>query len=176
MSRGKKLLRNMIVLGLLLYVFLNRSSLYLNPLSAHEDSERSIHYGPSEVVHIENFEGGKYVLGKYDKWVSCNMVSKVFFFLWGFGSDPTGFENDQTKAVDYTWAAINHNFKLYGIINDDRVKKIEITLGNGKVLIQTDFYDDLFLFTWRDTLDEDWNFKNIRGYDANNNIIFEEEY
>lgn len=176
MSRSKKVVRNIIVLIILFFLFLMGSGLYLSPLSAHEHSERSAHYGPSEVVHVENFDKGKYILGKYDKWVSCNTVNRELFFLWRFGSQVTGFENDKTKAIDYTWDMSRPYYKLYGIINDDKVKKIEITLNNGKIFTQTEFYDDLFLFTWRSDNNEDWNFKNIKGYDSDSNIIFEDEY
>lgn len=175
MSRFKKVMRNIIILAVLFLLFLWRSGFYLSPLSAHEHSERSIHYGPSEVVHVEDFEGGKYILGKYDKWVSCNTVNRELFFFWRFGNQPIGFENDKTKAVDYTWGGSDQDYKVYGIINDDKVKKIDITLGDGKIFTQTKFYNDLFLFTWRSNNDENWHVKNIKGYDSENNIIFEED-
>lgn len=174
MNRFKKVIRNIIILAALFFLFLWRSGLYFSPISAHEASERSIHYGPSEVVHIEDFDGGKYILCKYDKWVSCNTVKRELFFFWRFGDQPTGFENDKTKAVKYNWGGSYQDYKLYGIINDDKVKKIEITLSNGKILSQTKFYDDLFLLTWKSDEGTYGDFKNIKGYDANNNIIFED--
>lgn len=174
MSRTKKIIRNIIVIAILFCLPAARSGLYLSPLSAHEHSERSIHYGPSEVIHIQDYDKGKYILGKYDKWVSCNTVNRTLFFFWRFGSQPTGFENDKTKMVDYTWHMSQTYYKLYGMINDDRVKKIQITLANGKVFSQTEFYDDLFLLTWKERDNGNWDFKNIIGYDSDNNIIFKE--
>lgn len=147
----------------------------ISPLSAHEHSERSIHYGPSEVVHIEDFDGGKYILGKYDKWVSCNSVNKSLFFFWRFGNQPTGFENDLTKAIDYTWGSSYMNYRAYGIINDSIVNKVEVTLSNGQTFTETVFYEDLFLFTWKSDKSGDWYLQSIRGYDSDNNIIYEEE-
>lgn len=176
MNRNKKIVRNIIILIIFFFLFLNRSGLYLSPLSAHEHSERSIHYGPSEVVHIKNFDKGKYILCKYDKWVSCNTVNKALFFFWRFGNQVTDFENDKTKAVDYTWSISHQHCNLYGIINENKVKRIEITLDDGNIFTQNKFYDDLFLFTWKANNNEDRDFKKIKGYDANNNIIFEEEY
>jgi len=177
MSRNKKILRNIVILIVLFFIFLKATGLYLTPISAHENSERSIHYGPSEVIHIEDFDEGKYMLCKYDKWVSCNTVKRKLFFFWGFGNQVTGFENDNTKALDYTWGMSDGNHKLYGIINDDKIIKIQITLNNGKVFTETEFYEDLFLFTWKaDNDDEGWWFNNIKGYDLNNNVVFEDEY
>jgi sRNA-binding regulator protein Hfq len=151
--------------------------LHFTPLAAHESSERSIHYGPSEVIHIEDFKKGKYILGKYDKWVSCDTVNRVWHFFWTAGNQPIGFENDKTKAVSYTWMLSSYNyFKAYGIINDKNVKRIEITLSNGEVLTQTDFYEDLFLLTLESKGKENVIFKAIRGYDAEDKLVYEDEY
>lgn len=174
MNRVKKIIRNIVVIAILLYVYLGYSGLYLSPLSAHENSERSIHYGPSEIVHIKDFEKGKYILGKYDKWISCNTVNKKLFVLWGFGDQVTGFENDKSKTVDYTWNMSHTYYKLYGIINDDRIKEIEITLVNGERIIQTEFFDDFFLFTWKGKDEKGWDFESIIVYDLNDNVIFSE--
>lgn len=174
MSRAKKIIRNIIIIAILCCLTIVRSGLYLSPISAHEHSERSIHYGPSEVIHIQDFNKGKYILCKYDRWVSCNTVNKALFIFWRFGDQPTGFENDKTKMVDYTWHKSRPYCKLYGIINDDRVKEIKITLANGTVFSQTEFYDDLLLFSWEEKDNGNWDFKNIIGYDSDNNIIFKE--
>lgn len=175
MGRLKKVIRNIIIITILFVLLLMRTGTYLSPLSAHEHSERSIHYGPSKVVHIEDFEKGKYILGKYDKWVSCNTVNRELFFLWRFGDQPTGFENDKTKAVSYSGSASFPYNKSYGIVNDKRVKKVEIDLSNGDTLTQKDLYEDLFLLTWKSEDNEQIYMKIIRGYDSGNNLIFEEK-
>jgi hypothetical protein len=176
MSRIKKIVRNFIILVILFFLSLNRTGLYLSPLSVHEHSERSIHYGPSEVIHMEDFEKGKYILCKYDKWISCNTVKKILFFFWTFGNQPTGFENNKSKAVDYTGGGADQHCKIYGIINDHKIKKIELTLDNNEIHTQTEFYDDLFLFTWNTNNNKGWRFKSIKGYDSENNIIFVDNY
>ncbi len=182
MSRLKKILRNIIILAVIFFLYTRLFGLFLDPLTAHEHSERSIHYGPSEVVHVEDFDGGKYILGKYDNWVSCNTVHRVLFFLWRFGNQPIGFENDTAKAISYTWGTSsmvnsNQNHRVYGIINDDSIKKVEITLADGEILTQTDFYEDLFLITWKSSNSNDrWPIKIIRAYNSGNKIIFEEEH
>lgn len=176
-SRKKKIIRNILIIAILFCFYLLSSGLYLSPLSAHEHSERSIHYGPSKVVHVQDYEKGKYILGKYDRWISCNTVDKSLLFFWRFGSQPIGFENDQTKIIDYTWHMSHDYYKLYGIINDDRVEKIQITLGNGKILTQTEFYDDLFLFTWKDDKgdNESCYFKSIVAFDSENQVVLKKE-
>lgn len=175
MSRRKKVIRNFIILIILSYLVGAVLGIRLTPISAHEFSERSIHYGPSEIVHIEDYEKGKFILSKYDNWVSCNTVDRALFFFWWLGKQPVGFQNDKSKSIKYTWGFADQYYKFYGIINDDKIKKVEITLSNGEILTQTKFYDSLFLLTWKSDSSEDIYSKIIRGYDANNNIILEED-
>lgn len=57
---------------------------------------------PQRYCILKDFDKGKYILCKYDKWVSCNTVNRVLFFLWRFGDQPIGFENDLSKIIDYS--------------------------------------------------------------------------
>jgi len=151
------------------------AGLYLTPLLANEHSERSAHYGPSEVIHIENFDGGKYILCKYDRWFSCNTVNRRLLFFWGSESQPTVFENDKTQKIAYTWYMTNQEYKAFGIINDDNICKIVITLEDGSIFTQTDLYDNLFLFTWKSNGNSK-SFHSISGYDIDNNVIFLQDF
>lgn len=175
MSRRKRVARNTVALVILSWLFLSRSGLYLSAISAHEHSERSAHYGPSEVVHIEDFPGGKFILGKYDKWISCNTINRALLLFWRFGDQPTGIENDGTKSVVYNWGVRNESCILYGIINDPSVKRIEVTLTDGTAFSQTEFYDDMFLFTWEVNDSNSPYARLVRGYDAAGNVVFEEK-
>jgi hypothetical protein len=180
MNRLKKVIVNSIILFALGVIFFIHSGLYLNPISAHKSSERSIHYGPSKIIHIEDLKNRKYILCKYDKWVSCNTINRKLFFFWRFGNQPIGFENDTTKFIDYSSSysikGYNGYNKLYGIINNKDITKIELILYDGTVLTQTqtDFYDDLFLFHWevKEKKDISMACKIIKGYNSNNNVIF----
>lgn len=173
--KGKKIVRNILIVMLLAVILINRAGLYLSPLEAHESSERSIHYGPSEVVHVESFKGGKYILGKYDKWISCNTVNRELLLFWRFGNQVTGVENDKSQAMIYRWGMSDENVKVYGIINDKQIIKIEITLVNGDTIEGAEFYDDMFLFTWDNEDGQKKLLKKIVGYDSNNNVLFEDE-
>lgn len=173
MNRNRKVILNLLIMAILVPLVLYRSGLYLSPLSAHKHSERRIHYGPSQVVYIQDFEEGKYFLCKYDKWISCNTINRELLFFWRFGSQVTGIENDLSKAVSYTWHYSEGYYKVYGIINDERVKKIEGILSDGTVLTQTDFYEDMFLLTWTGESNKPY-FIEIKGYDLHDTIIYED--
>ena len=174
MNRIKKIVRNIIIIIVLFLFIMNRSGLYFTPLAAHRSSERSIHYGPSKVIHMEDFKDGKYILGTYDKWVSCDTVNRAWLFFWHAGNQPLGFENDKSVSVNYTYMSSGQNHIAYGIINDKGIQKIEINLSSGVTLIQSDFYEDLFLFTWKSDQENKITFQSIRGYDVDDNIIYEE--
>lgn len=176
MNRPKKIVRNIILIIILFFIFLKSAGLYLTPLSAHRASEKSIHYGPSQVVYIEDFDRGKNILAKYDKWISANTVNRSLFFFWRFGNGVIGIENDKTKAINYSYGMTGENSHYYGIINDEKIKRVEIVLENGEVFNETEFYDDMFLFVGTGSNDRFPRVTNIKGYDLEDNVIYEEDY
>lgn len=171
MIRLKKIIINIILISVCLYIFLNLTGLSLSPISAYEKSERKNHYGPSEIIHIEKSMNNRYILGRYDKWVSLNTIKRDFFFFW-IGTDPIGFENTKSKAIEYNWNMNDNALKIYGIINDERIKKIEVILDNSMTTTITEFYEDLFFFV----ADTNQYSHTIRGYDINDELIFEVVY
>lgn len=176
MSRNKKILKNIIIL-ITCFALLNNLSYYkLSPLAAHKASEKSAHYGPSQIVHIEDFEEGKYILCKYDNWISCNTVLKDFGFLWRFGNQPTGIENKKEKAVEFTFS-ISEYGKLYGIINNPSITKIEVKLNDGTKIEKTKFYKDMFLFTWVNKKSNNYLILDtITAYNNSGEVVFSETY
>lgn len=171
MNRKQKIIRNTILLIAFSFLLFTRSYLYLDPLAAHKASERSIHYGPSEVLHVESFPGGKYYLGKYEQWISCNTVNRALGIFWRFGSQVTGIEVNEEKPISYTWSSSDNRKKVYGIVNDKSIDRLEIYLTEGIVLTQEKFYGDMFLLTW----ESEGEFQKIVSYDRLGAIVFEEE-
>jgi hypothetical protein len=172
MSRLKKILRNLIILAVLFTIFIMRTGLFLNPISAHEHSEKSLHFGPSEIVHIQDYAKNIHILGKFDNWISCNTVNRVAYLLWR-ARGSSQFENDKSKALDYSWGYYEDYYKVYGAINDSRIKRVVLTVDNEEVLSQTEFHDALFLFTLELDIDENFPFIGIKAYDQSDKIIFE---
>lgn len=176
MNRQNKIIRNIIILILLFFLFLRSTGLYLTPLSAHRASEKSSHYGPSKVVHVEEFYGGKYILAKYDKWYSFHTINRSLFLFWKIGNQSLGIENKKTQTLYLMNGMDEGDYKFSGTINDENINKIEILLKNGEVLTSVEFYDNMFITT-STTSDTDFSeIKKITGYDVKNNIIYEEEY
>ena len=175
MTRKKKIIRNLILIFIVLFVFFNTSGICLSPVSAHTFSDRRFHYGPSEIIHIEDVEDGKYFLCKFDKWISCDYIQKTMLFIWSMGSgSPTGIENDISKGFvisggSYSGGKNYRNF-IYGIINNRSITRVEIVFKNGDKLTQTTFYNGMFIITWRN--EKGWNIDAVNGYDSDSNLIY----
>lgn len=170
-SRVKKLIRNIILISICVTFLFFRSGLYLSPIAAHKSSERSIHYGPSTIIKIVDFSKGKYLLCKYDKWVSCNTVLRKGLF-WRFGSGVFGFENNINEPVSFTWGISGMDLRLYGAINDKSIQRIEIVFSNGDKYYINEFYEGLFLLSLENIKDDSISCKKVVGYNANHEVIY----
>ncbi len=175
MNRVIKTIRNLIFICILLAVFLATTGLRFTPTQAHITSEKSIHYGPSNIVKIFDYEKYQHFLCTYDKWVSCNTVRRKLLFFWTVGGQTTGFENDISKEINYSysWTRIPDNSALvYGIVNNTNITKIELYATDGSVFIQDELYDNLFYFSWQCESTE-FGVEKIIGYDENDKEISE---
>lgn len=171
MNKTTKITINVVLISILFYIFMYPSPLYFTALSAHKSSERSIHYGPSEVKYIEKFSGGKYILGQYDQWVSCNTVDRTLLIFWSFGDQVTGFQNDTSKPVDFSGKLSDKKSLVYGIINDKRIKRIELVMSDESIISQDEFHDQLFLITYTKG-NISFNF-TLKAYDQHNNLLYQ---
>lgn len=145
MNRRKKLIQNLLILIIIIPLFLNRSGLYISATSAHKASERSIHYGPSNIKHIENLGNRKLFLCEYDQWLSCNTINRTLGVFWSFGDQPVGFKNNLNEAIDFTWQGSHNVYIVYGKINNPAVDYIQLVTKSETITIRT-FYDDMFLY------------------------------
>ncbi len=176
MSRSKKVIRNTLIIIILAFFLMSWLGLSFTPSAAYKKAERGSNYGPSKIVHIEKYKNNKFILGKYDRWISCNNVKRAILLFWAAESTPITVENDKNKALCYTWSYYQPILKVFGAINDKGIKKVEITLSDGTIVSQTEFNDDLFLLIY-DTKDMGSIYlEAIRGYDMENNIVFDSEY
>ncbi len=178
MNRVFKTIRNIVFIGLLLFVFLVTTGLRLTPMQAHKASETSIHYGPSEVIKVFGYGNYQHLLCTYDKWVSCNTVRRDLLFFWRAGSQPTGFENDTTKAIDYSWhySRLNNEIGVvlyYGIVNDPKITKVVLYTDEDSFFVQEELVDNLFYFSWEMKTSVDFTYEKIEGYDSEGNLVEE---
>lgn len=171
MNRKRKILRNIIFIAIFISFALLSGMFYIDPVAAYRGAERSIHYGPSEVVHVKDFPGGKYILGKYDRWISCNIMQKSMGVFWSAGSYITGTEIRYDHPIYYEAQYGQPNARAYGIRHDESITKVEVHLMDGTILSQEEFHEDLFLLTWERASE----FKKIIAYDDAGRLVFQEE-
>lgn len=175
MSRKKKLLRNILIIIIISLLVYSSRSIYLSPMAAHLAAERSFHYGPSDIIHVEDFSGGKYFLGKYDRWISCSTIEKTWGPFWRYSGQTTGIELEADKPLTYTWSFSwgypNYWSEVYGVLHDQNIVKVEVHLMNGTILTQDEFYEDMFLLYW----DGQIEFDQIIAYDSFDTIIFQDQ-
>jgi len=73
----------------------------LLPLKAHQQSERTYHYGPSNIIKTINLKGGKIYLCRYKDWFSADTVKKGII-KWYPGDNVAGSKIDYSKQVSYS--------------------------------------------------------------------------
>lgn len=180
MNRNKKLIRNIIIILLIFFLNLYLSGFYLNPKKAHLESEKSLGYGPSEIVHIEDYELGKYLLSRYEDYFSLGSVKNYLKVFYRIGSYRIGEKVDKSEdinfnySIDYSRAEKGYG-AFYGVRNNELISKIEIGLSDGTIESTNKFYDDMFLIKWNvfhSTENSDRNVDYIRGYDNHGNVIY----
>jgi len=171
MNRKKKLFRNVLFIVIFICFVLFTGMFYIDSAAAHRASERSAHYGPSEIVHVEDFPGGKYYLGKYDQWITCNIIKESNGIFWRFASDVTGLEIKYDNPIFYAAQFSQPNARAFGILHDNNITKVEVHLTDGTILTQEDFYEDMFLLAW----DSEFEFHKIVAYDLSGTVIYQDE-
>lgn len=173
MNRKKKLIRNLLILAVLIPILFNRMGLYLTAEAAHRASERSIHYGPSEIIHVEDFGYKKMFLCKYDRWISCNTSKRALGLFWQFGNQVTGIENKEELPFTFTWLGTNVDGVIYGIINEPSITEIKLIYLDATVIIDT-FYEDMFFYRWEGSNNNDY--PKVQGYNAEGELVYESKY
>lgn len=149
----------------------------LSALKVHEASEKSYHYGPSEVVNTIDLNRCRIYLCRYKNWFSADTVKKGIVF-WYQGNEGGGTEIDYNKQVTYSKSAEgdtegNRLMKIYGYVNDEEITTICLECEEGLI---TEVYNldksRLFIFCWQDN--KEFDYKYLVGADENGQILYKE--
>ena len=90
--------------------------------------------------------------------------------------NPVGFENDTYQKIDYSWRGWEDYSIFWGSINDKDITKIELDLRDGSTMTETEFYDGLFVFSWKPEKLQIPAFTEVRGYNTEGELVFEDIY
>ncbi|SES02468.1 hypothetical protein SAMN04487944_11581 [Gracilibacillus ureilyticus] len=163
----------------------------LSPESAFEKSERTLYYGPSEVVEKVDLNDVQIFLGKYKSWFSATLVNRHAGIFWGPGSGVTGMEIEEDKDISHSWGStsINEDFMLmrvYGIVTNPDIYKVELDVAEGYswdkqvpaediVTLTYPLVDHrMFLFYWNE-MEHDYLSIALRGLGSDGEVIYEED-
>ena len=181
MKRLKILIRNLIIIGILSFVFMKVNGIYLTPEAAFRASERDLHGGPATIVHSLEKNGNAYLFTKYYDFYNCSRINPTLKYFWKYGGNPYGPENRKDEQVSFGHHPIDDGFLTFGIRNDEAIEKISLE-GHGydknSTFLETEeFYEDLFYFLWDTEEDFEYDYQEaeliLRGFDKEDQLIYE---
>ncbi|WP_163539565.1 hypothetical protein [Gracilibacillus sp. YIM 98692] len=196
MNREKiKVIIEWTIAFLLIFIVIKDSPYFsyyeLSPEAAFERSERTYHYGPSEVLEKVDLDDVQIFLSKYKNWFSATLVNKHAGIFWGPGSGVGGMEikDDQDITHSLGGTTINEDYMLkryYGIVTNPEINKVELDVAEGYgwdeqvpaediVTLAYQLKDHrMFLFHWNEAED---NYLSIalRGLNSDGEVIYEED-
>ncbi|WP_239616760.1 hypothetical protein [Cohnella mopanensis] len=160
---------------------------------AHERSERSYHYGPSQTIKEIQYRNDIVIfLSTYKNWFSADTSVKKGW-RWFPGGGVGGVEIDKSKAVSYSWEISRYKkerwiAKFYGYVSDPRITSVVLNMdviNEGKqtdskddtqkmtVLKQSITEDRMFLFLWNEA-EIRYTWKSLQGLDSEGNVLYEQ--
>ncbi|QZY54164.1 hypothetical protein [Crassaminicella profunda] len=151
-------------------------------VEAHKQSERTIYYGPSEIIKTIDIENKRLFLCRYKKWFSLDEVEKELI-KWYPGTGVTGTEIKKNEKITFSWRISKSNIdeskeiiRCFGYVNDTNITKV-ILEKNGDsdpTKIEYDLDESrLFVFCWTDKKIDDKGIGKLKGLDASGKIICE---
>lgn len=164
------------------YYVLSYSS--LSPHQAFKNSERTINYGPSEIIKEVDKDNVKIYLAKYKNWFSAQAFERNLI-TWKFaGGDVAGTPINFNEKITYSWsgASLKNNkflWNLYGYVNDKNITKVSLEVKKGNKTESLEYQLDksnMFIFSWFDNNGEKATFTKINGSDKDNKVVYEYKF
>jgi len=177
MTRLKKTIRNLLIIAVLVFLFMQFNGLYFSPVQALHASERDLHYGPSEIVHSFDYGDSRYFLTRYEDLISCPPIDKALGVFWRYGAG-YGVPNDRSRPLFYLEGKGEEVWWMFGVRNDSSIAYFEAILndpkGEGEPITLTckDFYDDMFYLIW----EGEEHLMSVTAYDKAGKVVYVSEY
>lgn len=150
-----------------------------SPVKAHEQSERTYHYGPSKIIKTIDLDGGKIYLCRYKDWFSADTVKRNII-KWYPGDQVGGTPIDYSKQVSYNWSGSSIKkdmmiMKIYGYVSDPKITMMLLEDENKANTLKYILDESrMFIFYWNAD-----NYKNkvkyLKGLDGDGKVVYEEK-
>lgn len=168
---------------LLIFLCMKTSGFFygsFSPLKAYQQSERTFHYGPSEIINEIDIEKGKIYLCRYKEWFSANTVIKKTL-KWYIGDGEVGRKIEKADKINYSWSGARiHDYflmKVYGYVSEESIDKVLLDVeldGLAKTLEYKLEDDRMFIFYWNEDV-YDYKLKELRGVDKSGKVIYSKD-
>ncbi|WP_186430373.1 hypothetical protein [Clostridium sp. BSD9I1] len=150
-----------------------------SPVKAHEQSERTYHYGPSKIIKTIDLDGEKIYLCRYKDWFSANTVKRGII-KWYPGNQVAGTPIDHSKQVSYSLSGsgIKDNTmiaKVYGYVSDPKITTILLEDESKTNTLRYALDESkMFIFHWNEDMQSS-KVKYLKGLDRDGKVIYEEK-
>ncbi len=180
MTRLKKLIRNLLLIAVLLFLFMRLNGLYFSPERALHASERDLNYGPSEIVHSFDYGKSRFFLARYENYFSFPSIDRALGVFWRYGGG-WGKENEQERPLSFNFHSHDNQLTVFGMRNDPSITRVKVELPTAEgetIAINSDeFYEDMFFVMWKGE-DEDglWPGSHIIAYNVEGDVVYETDF
>lgn len=168
------------IVAILLLVIAYKYSLLsygsFSPLKAHEQSERTYHYGPSTIIRTIDLDGEKIYLCRYKDWFSISSVNRKGI-KWYPGNNVSGTPIDKSKQVSYNWGGSSNKegsmrMVVYGYVSDPNITTMSLE-ESGKDALRYELGESrMFIFYWNEDSDKRKDIQ-LRGIDKEGKAVYE---
>ena len=84
-------------------------------------------------------------------------------------------EDNRYRPIPYWWSQQGGTLKVYGLVEEESIKEVEVELLDGTKQSQATISDDIFFMILETEVESAW-IACIRGYDESGQLLYEIEY
>lgn len=175
MKRGKKLIRNLAVILVLLLGFYYFGGYYISKEQCVIETLRGL-YG-TETRKVMELRQKNYfatlMAGEEDESFSIVGTKKIGF-LYRTASSSVGIKNDKEEILKISgMASSDHGMVIFLCRNDKSIETVEVLLENGETFTITEWYEDYAGYIRED---HNWESGTYRAYNAEGELVGEVYY
>lgn len=145
MKRKKDIVRNILIAAVMLFFVYILGGFFPTAMDAFHTSERSSHYGPSNILCTVDVGNTRHFFGSFKQTYSHSETRRLLPFMWRFGDQSLAMERGADRPMEryadkqrfgtgwFGGESRQGNF-VFGPINSPDVASIEVKTPEGVVL------------------------------------------
>lgn len=180
MNKKKKLTLQIVVLILILLSLFLQYQLFFSWESAYRHLETYEHFGPASEIHTLNDSGDRYILAKYDRWISIFYIYEQYGFFYRPGFMTDSLEIDKEADISLQTSVVHFNEREYLVYAyaKDPITTLEVVRGDGSTITLEPLTDHIHIGYWlweSVEVNPELEITIVRGYDQEGELVYEEE-